>query len=103
MRFEQRHPDGTLRIGHGVTKDFSQKGLRFRAEERLEPGAELVMHVAWPTLLQNVCSLELLVRGQVTRVGDRGTIVSIRSYEFRTCGARSFWEAPAVSSSSRVA
>ena len=103
MRFEQHQLDGTLRIGNGVTEDLSRRGLRFRAEERLEPGAELVMHISWPTLLQNVCSLELLVRGQVAQVTSRGTIVSIRSYEFRTCGARSFWEAPLPSSNWRVA
>jgi hypothetical protein len=54
--------------------------------------------MAWPELLQNVCPLELQVKGRVTRVTDRGTIVSIQSYEFRTCGAKSFWEAPEPSS-----
>ena len=103
VRFEQEARDGALRVGHGVTEDLSQRGLRFKAEERLEPGAELVMHIAWPALLQNTCELELVVRGLVTRVSGRGAIVSIQDYEFRTCGARSFWEAPGPSSNWRVA
>ena len=103
VRFEQQGGDGTVRIGHGVTEDLSQIGLRFKAEERLERGAELVMRIAWPALLQNTCELELVVRGLVTRVSGREAIVSIQDYEFRTCGARSFWEAPAPSSSWRVA
>jgi hypothetical protein len=104
VRFEQQDARGALlRVGHGVTHDLSRNGLRFHVEERLEPGTELVMHITWPELLQNVCPLELLVRGCVTRVGQRGTILSIRDYEFRTCGERSFWEAPAASSSWQIA
>lgn len=103
VRFEQHGPDGELRIGHGTTEDLSRRGLRFRADERLEAGEELVLRIAWPGLLQNVCPLELLLRGVVTRVTDRGTIVSIGSYEFRTCGARSFWQEPELSSNWRVA
>ena len=103
VRFEQRTPDGTVRVGHGVTEDVSRGGLRFQAEERLQPGSELVMRIAWPAMLQNVCALELVVQGLVTRVSERGTVVSIRDYEFRTCGARSFWEEPAPSSKWQVA
>ena len=103
MRFEQHGRDGALRIGHGTTEDLSRRGLRFRAEERVEAGEELVLRIAWPGLLQNVCPLELLVRGVVTRVTDRGAIVSVGSYEFRTCGARSFWEEPELLSNWRVA
>ena len=103
VQFEMQSGEGAKRIGHGVLADVSRRGLRFRAEAALEPGAELVMHIAWPALLQNVCALELVVRGLVTRVSERGTVVSIRDYEFRTCGERSFWEAPAPSSNWRVA
>jgi hypothetical protein len=40
--------------------------------------------------LQNVCPLELLIRGEVRQTGARGTVVRMHHYEFRTCGARSF-------------
>ena len=48
--------------------------------------------IAWPFLLQNVCALELVLRGPAT-TGDRGTILTVRNYEFRTCGPRSFDQA----------
>lgn len=91
LRFEQQGRDGTLRIGHGVTEDVSRRGIRFRTEEPFEVGTEMVTHISWPTLLQNVCELELIARGRVTRSTKRGIILVIGSYEFRTCGARSFW------------
>jgi len=91
------------RLGYGLTEDVSQRALRFQPEERLEPGAELVMRIAWPARLQNTCELELIVSGLVTRVSAGGTVVTIRDYEFRTCGARSFWEAPEPSTNWRVA
>ena len=59
--------------------------------------------IAWPFLLQNVCKLELVVRGPVIRVGARGTIMEIGSYEFQTCGERSFAEPPASTTGWRVA
>lgn len=99
MRFERRGSDGTLRLGHGVTEDLSRRGLRFRAEEPLEVGSEVTTRIAWPVLLQNVCGLELIVKGFVTRVTQRGIILQIRTYEFRTCGSRSFSEPPELPSS----
>jgi len=59
--------------------------------------------IAWPFLLQNVCRLQLVVRGPVIRVGPRGTIMEIGSYEFQTCGERSFAEPPAPPTGWRVA
>jgi hypothetical protein len=103
VRFEQRSRDGSRRIGHGTTADLSRRCVRFRAEEKLEPGTELVLRMAWPEMLQNVCALEMLVSGVVTRVTERGAILSIGSYELRTCGPRSFCEAPELSSSWQVA
>ena len=103
IRFEHQGPDGALRVAHGVTEDLSRGGLRFRSEEPLEVGSQVVTRIAWPALLQNVCPLELVVEGLITRVTGRGTILAVRSYEFRTCGARSFWEAPLPSSNGSLA
>jgi len=103
LRFERRNEGGELQIGFGTTADLSREALRFRPEEPLEVGAELVTHLDWPFLLQNVCRLELVLTGSVRSVTRRGAILGIRSYEFRTCGAKSFWETPPVSSSSKVA
>jgi hypothetical protein len=94
VRFEHHGPDGALRVGHGVTEDLSRAGLRLRSADSLEIGATVITRIAWPVLLQEKCPLELIVEGQVTRVTNRGTIVAVRNYEFRTCGPRSFWEPP---------
>lgn len=92
LRFERQGSDGARHLGHGMTEDVSRRGLRFRSEEPLEIGAEVTTRIAWPLKLQNVCEMELVLNGLVTRVTERGTIVQIRSYEFRTCGSRSFCE-----------
>jgi len=103
LRFERTKPTGEVEIGHGVTGDLSRDALRFSADEPVEVGAELVTHLDWPFLLQNICRLELVLKGSVQSVTRRGAILKIRSYEFRTCGERSFWEAPPTSSSPKVA
>ena len=94
LRFQRQDPDGTMHVGHGTTVDLSRGGLRFNSEEAVAPGMELALQVVWPVLLQNICPLELFVKGTVSAVTQRGTILLIRRYEFRTCGARSFWEEP---------
>lgn len=103
LRFERQGSDGAVRLGFGMAEDVSRGGLRFRAEEPLEVGAEVTTRIAWPVLLQNVCNLELVLQGFVTRVTERGTILQIRSYEFRTCGSRSFCEPAELSSNWIVA
>ena len=98
LRFECWDNRGTDRRGHGVTSDLSRKHLRFQADEPPQVGDRLEARIAWPFLLQNMCRLQLVVRGPVVEVGDRGTLVGIDSYEFQTCGERSFASAePAAS------
>jgi hypothetical protein len=103
VRIERTNATGELQIGYGVTADLSRDALRFSADEPVEVGADMVTHVDWPFLLQNICRLELILKGSVQAVTRRGVILKIQSYEFRTCGERSFWEAPPPSSSSKVA
>jgi len=99
LRFESWDARGRERRGHGVTSDLSRKHLRFQTDEPPQMGDRLEARIAWPFLLQNVCRLQLVVRGPVVEVSDRGTLVGIDSYEFQTCGERSFANAePAVSS-----
>jgi|SRR5579871_4538320 len=94
---------GVRRLGRGTTADFSRQALRFHTDEPPAVGTRLELHVAWPFLLQGVCELELLLRGQVTASSERGLILSIASYEFQTCGERSFAEPLPASMHSRVA
>lgn len=90
LRFESWNKRGTELRGHGVTSDLSRKHLRFQTEQRPQVGDRMEARIAWPFLLQNVCRLQLVVRGPVVAVGERGTLVGIESYEFQTCGERSF-------------
>ena len=99
LRFECWDKRGTDRRGHGVTADLSRKHLRFLTDEPPCVGDRLEARIAWPFLLQNVCRLQLVVRGPVVEVGERGTLVGIDSYEFQTCGERSFANADPVAAS----
>ncbi|HUI79945.1 MAG TPA: hypothetical protein VLY24_18590 [Bryobacteraceae bacterium] len=84
-----------------MTSDLSRKHLRFQTEEPPKLGDRLEARIAWPFLLQNVCRLQLVVRGPVVEVGDRGILMGIENYEFQTCGERSFASAePTVSNCS---
>ena len=99
LRFEH---DGQC-LGRGVTANLSRRALCFRTDDAPRPGTALVVRLAWPFLLQGVCPLELVLKGKVSAVETRGTILSIRGYEFQTCGERSFREPVEVLSNPRVA
>jgi len=73
-----------------MTQDLGRKGIRFLAYDPPPRETELELRIEWPFLLQNVCPLELLVSGRVLRSDNRGTVVRITRYEFRTSGPRSF-------------
>jgi hypothetical protein len=85
--FEQ---DGTIRLGHGRTHDISHGGIRFETDCPPAPGTRVELRIAWPTLLQNVCALELEVRGIVARTNRGSVVLRMERYDFRTCGDRSF-------------
>jgi hypothetical protein len=81
---------GVTYFGSGSTQDLSRRGVRFTAENPPPAGAVVELRIAWPFLLQGVCPLELLVWGPIIKTDDRGTILAMSNYEFRTCGERSF-------------
>ncbi|MBS1856928.1 MAG: PilZ domain-containing protein [Acidobacteria bacterium] len=80
------------RTGLGHTLELSRGGIRYWTETPPPVGATVELRIHWPFLLQNVCPLELDVRGTVLRVDQRGTVVKVSKYEFRTAGERSFEE-----------
>jgi len=82
--------DGVQHFGSGLTADLSRGAVRFVADDPPPEGSEVELRIAWPYLLQNVCPLELIVRGKTKAVSERGTVLTIARYEFRTCGQRSF-------------
>ena len=81
---------GVQGFGSGLTVDLSRGAVRFVADDPPPEGSDVELRIAWPYLLQNVCPLELIVRGKTRAVSDRGTVLTISRYEFRTCGQRSF-------------
>lgn len=76
--------------GSGRTKDLCRKGILFVPDHPPLPDTDLELRIDWPFLLQNICPLQLLVWGRVLRSDRSGTAISMKTYEFRTCGARSF-------------
>ena len=87
------HKCGTRFSGSGTTEDLSSGGIRFVTDNPPPVGVEIELRLEWPFLLQNVCPLELLVRGKVVRSDGQRTVARMNSYEFRTRGARSFEQA----------
>jgi hypothetical protein len=82
-----------LQFGSGHTVDLSRGAVRFVTDNPPPDGADVELRIAWPYLLQNVCPLELLVRGTTATTSERGTVLTMGDYEFRTCGQRSFDQA----------
>ena len=76
-------------------KILGWKEIRFVSDDPPPQDTDLELRIAWLFLLQNVRPLELRVRGRVLRSDDRGTVLRISKYEFRTCGERSFDQASA--------
>jgi hypothetical protein len=93
---------GTTYFGSGLTGDLSRTAVRFVTDNPPPQGADVELQIAWPFLLQNVCPLELVVRGTTTATNERGTILQMNHYEFRTCGQRSFVSAVTGGGSSSV-
>jgi hypothetical protein len=103
IRFEYTDERNEPREGSGLTIELSRGGVRLQTPEPPPLNANVHAWIAWPFLLQGVCSLELFIRGQAIRSDERGIVLRMRSYEFRTCGERSFFERPERSMHSRVA
>jgi len=103
LRFHYTTEEGVLRVGCGVTAELSRGGILFLTDDPPPAGTDVEAHIAWPFLLQDICPLELVVRGCISGVSDRGTVMRLRSYEFRTCGERSFFETAQLSGVWRVA
>ncbi|MGA3095462.1 MAG: PilZ domain-containing protein [Bryobacteraceae bacterium] len=103
IRFEYTGARDELHVGSGLTVDLSRGGVRIDTPVPPPLQANVQAWIAWPFLLQGVCPLELFVRAQVIGYSERGTVLRICSYEFRTCGERSFCEMPERSLSSMVA
>ena len=102
-RFRHLTPDGIGHLGNGVTVELSRRSTLLISDEPPTSGAVIEVTIAWPFLLQNVCALDLIIKGRVLRISTRGMVIENQSYEFRTRGERSFSENCSPSSLSMIA
>ena len=91
-----------MQFGAGCTLDLSRGAVRFVSENPPPDGSDVELRIAWPYLLQNVCPLELVVRGTTVTTSERGTVLRMSAYEFRTCGPRAFDQAAACTGGSGI-
>jgi hypothetical protein len=89
LRFSYRQGDQMF-YGSGRTRDLSEDGVRFENDHQVPDGFVLEVRISWPVMLQNVCALELVIRGPVVRTDRNGSVVHIDYCEFLTHGNRSF-------------
>jgi hypothetical protein len=77
-------------IGTGRTKELSAGSVCFETDQEVRGGTEVELRIAWPSRLQRICPLELVLRGPLVRKARNLAILRTVSYEFQTCGDRSF-------------
>lgn len=88
LRYSYRSADLTY-IGTGRTSNLSNTAVCFEIDQEVTTG-DLEVRIAWPSRLQHVCALELVLRGRIGRKGPNFAVLQLDSYEFQTCGDRSF-------------
>ena len=70
----------------GRTVNISSGGVLFTTQSRLHEGAEVVLAISWPVLLNNLTPIKLVVTGHLIRSDDARAAMRIKKYEFRTRG-----------------
>ena len=88
LRYSYRSADLTY-IGTGRTSNLSNSAVCFEIDQEVRAG-DLELRIAWPSRLQHVCALELVLRGRIGRKGSNFAVLQLDSYEFQTCGDHSF-------------
>lgn len=81
---------GMTYLGTGRTRDLGGETVCFEVDQQILKRGDVELRIAWPMRLQDVCPLELVVKGSVIRTDDSIAVVRMRSYEFQTLGERSF-------------
>jgi hypothetical protein len=88
LRYSYRS-GGFTYIGTGRTWNLSNTAVCFEIDQELRAG-DLEVRISWPSRLQHICALELVLRGRVGRKGPNFAVLQMDSYEFQTFGDRSF-------------
>jgi len=81
--------------GRGLTRHLTDTEVRIESDQGLPVPGGIELRIKWPFLLQSACPLELVIQGWLGESDCEQGVVSIRSYEFRTCGEHSFEPADA--------
>jgi hypothetical protein len=89
LRYSYRS-SGLTFIGTGRTWNVSNKAVCFEIDQEVRAGGDLEVRVAWPSRLQHVCALELVLRGRIVRKGWNFAVLQLDGYEFQTSGNPSF-------------
>lgn len=74
--------------GFGQTRMISSQDIIFASGDRLKPGVDVEIVVAWPRLLDDRIRLQLVLQVTITGSQDNLTEARIRAYDFRTAGKR---------------
>jgi hypothetical protein len=77
------------RLGFGKTLNVSSGDILFETEDALPVGSPIEVLMDWPFLLDDRCSLKLVIQGSVVRSDSQLVAVRFKLYEFRTAGTRS--------------
>ncbi len=80
-------------VGTGRTVNLGGETVCFEVDQAVAPKGEIELRVFWPVRLQDVCDLELVIRGKIIRSKQSRVVIQVASYEFQTLGSRSFNEA----------
>jgi hypothetical protein len=87
LAVEYRLLGPSARSGSGWTHNISSRGVLFEMAEQ-EPLSGLIeLVVSWPCVLDGVCALNLVIKGRVVRIEDRGIAMESTQHEFRTAGS----------------
>ena len=89
MQYKVLKAGRTEHIGVGRTVNISSGGVLFEASDLRHEEGTIELAMNWPFLLDDVCNLKLVMRGNIVR-RDRGRLaVKALQHEFRTAGVMS--------------
>jgi hypothetical protein len=89
LRFSYQWENITY-IGTGRTRDFNANAICFEFDQDLRPKHDMELRIQWPSMLNSVCPLELVIRGPLIRKTPDRAVLRMDSYEFQTHGDHSF-------------
>jgi hypothetical protein len=84
-------------VGSGKTRNISSGGILFDALGSRPATGSIEVLLSWPFLLEGVCPLKLVMKGQIVRSDVRGVAIQYNYHEFRTAGSRTLKDRPSNS------